>query len=116
LLYLFAPENEIVCDMVKATLLRLKGTCFGNSCTQGECFATGISVLRFLAVVCPDDAEWIDKLLDPLGEVFLSFEKGQAAVRHDVPMSYLLMAFADINNEKTREWILRKNGGQENGI
>lgn len=116
LLYLFAPENEIVCDMVKATLLRLKGTCFGNSCTQGECFATGISVLRFLAVVCPDDSSWIDKLLEPLGEFFFSFGKGQAAVRRDVPMSYLLMAFTDIDNEKTREWILRKNGGQEDGI
>ena len=116
LLSLFAPENEIVCDMVKATLKRLKGTCFGNSCTQGECFATGICVLRFLAVACPDDAEWIDKLLDPLGEVFLSFGKRKAAVRRDVPMSYMLMAFADINNEKTREWILRKNGGQEYGI
>ena len=116
LLYLFAPENERVCDMVKATLKRLKGTCFGNSCTQGECLATGISVLRFLTVVCPDDTEWIDKLLSPLGEVFLSIGKGQAAVRRDVPMSYLLTALADINNEKTREWILRKNGGQENGI
>lgn len=116
LLYLFAPENEIVCEMVKATLQRLKGTCFGNSCTQGECFATGISVLRFLAVVCPDDSSWIDKLLEPFGEFFLSFGKGQAAVRRDVPMSYLLMAFADINNEKTREWILRKNGGQAYGI
>ena len=77
---------------------------------------TGISVLRFLAVVCPNDSSWIDKLLEPFGEFFFSFGKGQAAVRRDVPMSYLLMAFADINNEKNREWILRKNGGQEYGI
>ena len=70
LLYMFAPENETVCDMVKTTLQRLKETCFGNSCTQGECLATGISVLRFLAVICPDDSGWIDKLLTPLGEVF----------------------------------------------
>ena len=116
LLFMFAPENETVCDMVKTTLQRLKGTCFGNSCTQGECLATGISVLRFLAVTCPDDSEWIDKLLSPLGEVFLYFGKGQAAVRRDVPMSYLMMAFEDINNEKTGEWILHRNGGEEHGI
>ena len=105
---MFAPENETVCDMVKATLQRLKGTCFGNSCTQGECLATGISVLRFLAVACPDDSEWIDKLLTPLGEVFLSFGKGQAAIQQGIPMSYLLMALTDINNEKSRELIQRK--------
>ncbi len=108
LLYMFAPENEAVCDMVKTTLQRLKGTCFGNSCTQGECLATGISVLRFLAVTCPDDSGWIDKLLTPLGEVFLSFGKGQAAMQQGIPMSYLLMAFTDINNEKSRELIQRK--------
>lgn len=113
LLCMFAPENETVGDMVKNTLQRLKGTCFGNSCSQGECLVAGISVMRFLAVACPEDTEWIDQLLDPLGNVFLSFGRGQAAVQKDVPVSYLLMAFADINNEKTRalikqkqEWIL----------
>ena len=108
LLYMFAPENETVCDMVETTLQRLKGTCFGNSCMQGECLATGISVLRFLVVVCPNASEWIDRLLNPLGEVFLSFGKGQAAVGQGIPMSYLLMAFTDVNNEKTRDLILRK--------
>lgn len=100
LLHMFALENEVVHDMVKATLQRLKGTCFENSCTQGECFATGISVLRFLAVVCPEDREWIDKLLTPLKQVFPVSGKGKVAVRRDVPRSYLKMAFADINNEK----------------
>ena len=108
LLYMFVPENEMVDDMVKNTLQRLKGTCFGNSCTQGECFATGISVLRFLAVTRPDDTDWIDRLLNPLGDVFLSFGKGQAAIQQGIPMSYLLMAFTDINNKKTRELIMRK--------
>ena len=48
LLYLFSPENEVVNDMVKNTLKRLKKACFGNSCTQGECLITGISVLDML--------------------------------------------------------------------
>lgn len=71
LLYLFAPENTKVNEMVDNTLERLRNTCFGNSCTQGECLATGISVLRFLMATRPDDMEWIDRLLKPLGEVFL---------------------------------------------
>lgn len=96
LLYMFTPKNQIVDEMVKNTLRRLKGSCFGNSCTQGECLATGISVLRFLAKVHPDDTEWMDKLLNPLGAVFLSFGNGQAAIQQGIPMSYLLMAFTDI--------------------
>lgn len=102
------PENETVNEMMKNTSQRLKHTCFGNSCTQGECMATGISVLRFLAVTQPNDSEWIDKLLNPLGNIFLSFGNGQAAVQKGIPLSYLLMAFKDINNEKTRSLIAQK--------
>lgn len=98
LLLLLAPKDEKVMEMVQNTAHRLKSTCFGNSCTQGECLATGISVLRFLAVVRPDDAEWIEQLLTPWGERFLTFGKG-------IPLSYLLMAFTDINNERTKELI-----------
>ncbi len=108
LLYILAPENKTVDEMVKNTLQRLKGTCFGNSCTQGECLIAGISVLRFLAITCPDDAEWIDKLLSTLGNMFLTFGKGQAAIQQGVPLSYLLMAFTDINTEKTRALIKQK--------
>lgn len=108
LLYMFASENGTICDMVQTTLQRLKGTCFGNACMQGECLATGISVLRFLAVVCPDDSEWIDRLLNPLGELFLSAGKGQAATQKGVPMSYFLMSLTDINNEKSRDLIQQK--------
>jgi len=108
LLYLFAPENKKVSEMIDITLQRLKNTCFGNSCTQGECMATGISVLRLLAAVTPDDLEWIDSLLNPLGNAFLSFGNGMAATQKGIPLSYLLMAFADINNEKTRGFLSRK--------
>ncbi len=103
LLHMFAPEKEVVCDMVKATLQRLKGTCFGNSCMQGECFATGICVLRFLTEVCRDERAWIEKLLHPLEQVVLSLGKGKVAVRRDVPRSYLQMTIAEIYNEKTVE-------------
>lgn len=108
LLYLFVPENKRVEEMVSNTLKRLKGTCFGNSCMQGECLATGISVLRFLTVTVPDDKEWIDRLHNPLGDIFLSFGNGQAASQHGIPLSYLLMAFTDINSEKSRELIMQK--------
>lgn len=108
LLYMFLPENQTVDEMVKNTLQRLKASCFENSCTQGECLTTGICVLRFLAVVQPDNTEWIDQLLNPLGEIFLSFGRGQAAIQQGIPMSYLLMAFTDIKNEKTKALIMQK--------
>lgn len=101
LLWLMAPEDEKVMEMVQNTVHRLKNTCFGNSCTQGECLATGISVLRFLAVVRPDDVQWMEQLLTPLGERFLN-------LGNEIPLSYLLMAFTDINNEKTKELISQK--------
>lgn len=113
LLFLYAPENREVLEMVDCTLQRLRNTCFGNSCLQGECVIAGISVLRFLAVTQPHDREWMERLLIPLGEKFLAFGKGQAAVQNGIPLSYLLMAFSDINNEKTKilieqkkEWLL----------
>lgn len=108
LLYMFAPENEKVLEMVKNTLQRVQNTCFGSLCTQGECMVTGICVLRFLSVTKPNDLEWIDRLISPLGDLFLSFGNGQAAVQKGIPMSYLLMAFTDINNEKTRDLIAQK--------
>ena len=108
LLSIFLPDDQTVVGMAKHTLQRLRGACFGNSCAQGECLTTGISALRFLAAVQPDNTEWIDQLLHPLGSIFLSFGNGQAANQQGVPVTYLLMAFTDINNEKTREWIAQK--------
>ena len=62
ILFLFAPENETVQTMIKNTLERLKNTCYGNNCPQGECVATGKVVLRFLQAVCPEENDWIEKL------------------------------------------------------
>ena len=108
LLFLLAPEDKRVNEMVDHTLQRLKNTCFGNSCAQGECMAAGISVLRLLAAARPDDSEWIGQLLGPLGDIFLSFGPGQASIQRGVPLSYLLMAFTDINNGTTRDLIAQK--------
>lgn len=64
LLYIFAPNNPDIRDMVQKTLARLKTTCYGyNDCAVGECFHTALIVLRFLAAASPNDAEWINKLL-----------------------------------------------------
>ena len=104
-----APDNETVKDMVYHTLERFGKTCFGNSCTKGECITAGICVLRLLAADQPTDEIWINKLLAPLGEAFLSFGSGQAASQKKISISYLLMAFTDINNDKTRN-LLRKKG------
>ena len=83
LLVKFAPDNETVKDMAYHTLERYSKTCFGNSCTKGECVTTGICVLRLLAAV-------------------------QVASQNKIPLSYLLMAFTDINNDNTRNFLRQK--------
>lgn len=62
MLFQFAPENEMVQDMITNTLQRLKNTCYGNNCLKGECVAAGKVVLRFLQTVCPEEKDWIKKL------------------------------------------------------
>lgn len=108
LLALFDCESITVQQMIDKTIDRLKKTCFGNSCTKGECLATGICVLRFLAAIKPDEKAWIDKILNPLGDVFLSFGNGQASTQDGIPMSYMLMALTDINNDKAKDLIYQK--------
>ncbi len=65
LLYLFAPDNVTIRDLVNKTLSRLRSTCFGN-CDDGvgECFDTSLVVLRFLAAVVPEDSPWIQSRID----------------------------------------------------
>lgn len=108
LLYMFAPENDTVKEMVQNTLQRLKNTCFGNSCTKGECLATGISVLRFLAKTKPYDVEWIDRVLEPLGELYVDGGNGQATMRKDVPMPYFQMVLKEIDSPKAKELLRQK--------
>lgn len=60
LLYLFAPENVEVKNMISGTLERLKTTCFGYMDDGvGECFDTSLIVLRFLVAVAQEEMEWI---------------------------------------------------------
>ena len=63
LLHLFAPEEPIVKDMVRGTLERLRTTCFGNGCPQGECFHASLPVLRYLAAAAPGETVWMRKLI-----------------------------------------------------
>lgn len=113
LLALFDRDNDDINHMLNQCILRLGRTCFGNSCIQGECLATGISVLRFLNSTKTECNDWIDKILAPLGVVFLSFGNGQASIQQGIPLSYLLMALTDINNDKCKalmeekkDWLL----------
>ena len=60
LLHLMSPGDELVRNMVNETLKRLKTTCFANEQDgMGECFEASLIALRFLAVVSPDDSNWI---------------------------------------------------------
>lgn len=65
LLFLLAPANITVQNMIAKTLERLKTTCFGN-CDDGvgECFDTSLIVLRFLCTVAPDETTWIKERID----------------------------------------------------
>ena len=62
ILWLFAPENPIVCDLIQGTIKRLKTTCFANDCSQGECFHTALPVLRFLSFANTEDKTWMRKI------------------------------------------------------
>lgn len=65
LLYLLAPQNADVEQMVKITLERLKTTCFGHEDDGvGECFDASLVVLRFLAAVSPKDTTWIESRIN----------------------------------------------------
>lgn len=100
LLAMYAPSESVVETMVEATIQRLQNTCFGKSCTVGECLAAGISVLRLLAVVKVEE-RWMDALLQPLGEAFMFLGEGGTTTLKNLPLSYLLMALTDINNKTT---------------
>ena len=65
LLYLFAPNNFEISNMVKNTLERLKTTCFGfEDDGVGECFDTSLVVLRLLAAVAPNGMTWTQYRMD----------------------------------------------------
>jgi len=86
LLHLFAPGNPDVQNMVRGTLRRLRGTCFGNGCAAGECFHAALPVLRFLAAAAPVETAWIKKLIsfynEHIEEKLKSKKCGKNVVRY----------------------------------
>jgi hypothetical protein len=68
LLYLFAPENLIVKDMVRGTFKRLENSCPGGDCCQGECFHSSLPVIRFFSVAALHDKPWIKRLVDKINK------------------------------------------------
>lgn len=103
----YAPNDSRVQALLHPTLERLKNTCFGNFCPLGECTSSSISVLRLLTVACPEDTEWIDRIVEPLGERFLEFS-GRAAYQKGVPVTYLILAFGEVDNQTTRQLLAQK--------
>jgi len=67
LLYLFAPENIEVQEILTKTLARLKVSCPGGECCIGECFHSSLPVLRLFAVL-PDETDWVKKLMIKIGK------------------------------------------------
>ena len=49
-----------------------------------------------------------NKLLKPLGDIFLSFGKVRTEMQKKMPLSYFLLACTDIDNEQTRDLIKQK--------
>jgi len=90
LLHLFAPKDAVVQDMVRGTLERLRGTCFGNGCPQGECFHAALPVLRFLAACAPHETEWMYKLVDFFNEHY------EDKTRHSGVMRYFGLCMSEL--------------------
>jgi len=106
LLHTFAPDNPDVAAMVKATLHRLKTTCYGyNDCAVGECFHSALIVLRFLACAAPDDVEWIGKLIRFFRK-HLDAKMGSKYVCANV-IYYYWMCLSELPIEFARPEILR---------
>lgn len=103
LLHLFAPERPGVREMVEGTLARLKTTCFGwQGCATGECFASGLIVLRFLAAAAPGETEWIKKLA-----AFFSQHYGDSTRRHGNVLWYYWLCLSELPMEIAGPEILR---------
>jgi hypothetical protein len=64
ILFMWRPDDGKVKDMLVKTKERLKTTCFGQFCGTGECYEASIAALRFLALVFPEEQQWINKLFD----------------------------------------------------
>lgn len=101
LLYMFAPDNLIVKDMVEKTLIRLKTTCFGyQDCHLGECFHSALIVLRFIGTVS-DDTGWMKKLV-----AFFNRYNGEI-YRHGNTVWYYWLCLSELSYDIARPEVIR---------
>jgi len=102
LLYILAPENPTVRDIVSQTLERLKTTCFGNQDDGlGECFDTSLIVLRFLAATAPSETKWMKERINNFHK---HFDKKH---RHWGVKWYFWLCFSELPFELAEPEILR---------
>jgi len=102
LLHLFAGQNDEVNYMVTETLKRLKKTCFGyKRCATGECFETGIVVLRFLAAVAPTQTEWMKKQISVFNGHYFNKK------RHSGVLKYFWLCLSEVPFDLAEPEILR---------
>ncbi len=101
LLYLFAPDDPVIREMVDNTLARLKTTCYGyQDCHYGECFHTALIVLRFLAAVS-EESDWIKKLIN-----FFHKYNGET-YRHSSTVWYFWLCLSELPFEIAEPELLR---------
>lgn len=117
LLALWYGDAPAVKTMIAKTMKRLEATCFGRFCGTGECVGAGVTALRFYNVVLPPEDSRIERLLLPLGELFMGCS-GHAAYYQNLPVRYFCLALAGISSEKAlriadakREYLLSRLPG-----
>jgi hypothetical protein len=114
-LALWDKDNPKVQYMLDETIKRLSKACFAQFCPEGECTGTGVSALRFLSVLNPqnDNDKWINKILMPLIERFNLIKTGTDAIKLNMPTFYFYASLPDISNqlchklaENKKEWLI----------
>ena len=108
LLYLFAPGNPVVKDMIQGTFKRLKNSCPGGDCCQGECFHSSLPVLRFFAVAAPDNKAWMHKLTKKINAGIDAKYKNNAILYYWLCLSELPYDVAEPGLLKYKNEILTK--------
>lgn len=108
LLHLFAPKNPTVRDLVSGTIKRLKTTCFGGACMEGECFHTTLPVLRFLTAANRDDKAWMNRLVTKIHKGIDRQYKGNAIGYYCLCLSELPYDVAEQGLLKYKNYMLEK--------
>ena len=108
LLHLFASENPIVKDMVGGTFKRLKNSCPGGECSQGECFHSSLPVLRFFAVAAPGDKKWMNRLAMKINKGIDAKYKNNAVLYYWLCLSELPYDVAEPGLLKYKNEIINK--------